>query len=136
MSDLWKDPTLLGWAGLISLGLFLITLAALPPVVAYLPADYFTRRSRSRVEIGAASWVWLVAKNLLGWVMIAAGISMLVLPGQGLLTILVGVMLVNFPGKRRAERWLVGRPRVLAALNWMRRKANRPPLQLQQEEKV
>ena len=41
----------------------------------------------------------LIAKNLLGFVLIVAGIAMLVLPGQGLLTIVVGVVLMNFPGR-------------------------------------
>ena len=67
-------------------------------------------------------------RNALGAVLLAAGIAMLVLPGQGLLTILLGLMLVDFPGKRRAERALVARPNVFEALNWLRAKAGRPPL--------
>jgi len=51
-------------------------------------------------------------------------------PGQGILTILIGVMLLNFPGKRRLERWLVSRPRVLPVINGLRARFGKPPLLL------
>jgi hypothetical protein len=73
--------------------------------------------------------IYLIAKNLLGLVLIIAGIAMLVLPGQGLLTIVVGVVLMNFPGKYRLERWLATRRPVWRSLNWLRRRASRPELQ-------
>jgi hypothetical protein len=76
----------------------------------------------------------LTAKNLLGYILIAAGIVMLVLPGQGTLTILIGILLVDFPGKYRLERWVVGRGPVLQSINWFRRRAGRPPLLLEKEE--
>ena len=73
--------------------------------------------------------LYLIAKNILGFVLIIAGIAMLVLPGQGLLTIVVGVVLMNFPGKFRLERWLAMRAPIWRSLNWLRRKARRPELQ-------
>ena len=63
-----------------------------------------------------------------------AGIAMLALPGQGILTILVGITLLNFPGKRRLELRIVRQRRVLRAINWMRAKAKRPPLVLPVKE--
>ena len=54
---------------------------------------------------------------------------MLFVPGQGLLTIIVGLTVMNYPGKFRLERWLVMRPRVLPALNWLRKRYGHPPLQ-------
>jgi hypothetical protein len=70
----------------------------------------------------------LMGKNLLGYLLIAAGIAMLVLPGQGVLTILLGFILVDLPGKYRFERWLVTRPLVLRSINRLRRRAGRDPL--------
>jgi hypothetical protein len=58
------------------------------------------------------------------------GLLMLVTPGQGVLTILVGVTLLDFPGKRALELWIVRQPAVLRVTNWMRAKAHREPLQL------
>src|SRR4051812_30124363 len=53
---------------------------------------------------------------------------MLVLPGQGVLTIIAGMMLLDFPGRQRLERWLVQRPAVLRSINWRRKRNNRPLL--------
>ena len=53
---------------------------------------------------------------------------MLVLPGQGVLTILIGVMFINFPGKYRLERWVVMRDPVLKTINRLRQRAGHPPL--------
>lgn len=70
----------------------------------------------------------LIAKNLVGLVLLIAGIAMLVLPGQGLLTIAVGLVLIDFPGKFRLERWLATRRPVWRSLNWLRKRAGRPEL--------
>ncbi|NIV30742.1 MAG: hypothetical protein GWN58_14950, partial [Anaerolineae bacterium] len=66
--------------------------------------------------------VVLVLKNLLGLVLLVAGVAMLVLPGQGLLTIVIALTLLNFPGKYHLERWVVSRPPVYRAINWIRRR--------------
>jgi hypothetical protein len=73
----------------------------------------------------------LLGKNLLALTLIAGGIAMLLLPGQGLLTILIGVMLLDFPGKYPLERRIVQQPKVLQTINWLRAKGNRPPLHIQ-----
>jgi hypothetical protein len=67
---------------------------------------------------------------LLGILLIAVGVVLSVpgIPGQGVLTILLGVMLVDFPGRWKAERWLVSHPGVLAAMNTLRRRFGKPPL--------
>jgi len=72
----------------------------------------------------------IAAKNLLGAVLIAAGVAMIFLPGQGLATILIGVMLMDFPGKRRLEVWLISRRPVHKATTWIRARRGRPPLRL------
>jgi len=62
-------------------------------------------------------------------VLVLLGVIMLVTPGQGLLTLLIGLLLLNFPGKYRLERWLVLRPGVLRGLNWLRRRHGEPPFE-------
>lgn len=54
---------------------------------------------------------------------------MLVTPGQGVLMIIAGLVLLEFPGKFRLERWLVTRRHVWRSINWLRRRAGRPELQ-------
>lgn len=124
--------TLLAGLGVVSVLMFLGTLIAIPILVARIPADYFVGRSRHRSELRrmhpARYVLVLILKNLLGVLLIVAGIAMLVLPGQGILTILMGVFLTDFPGKFRFERWLISRPGVYEAVNWMRRKVGEGPI--------
>jgi hypothetical protein len=124
--------TLLWWLFALSLALLLVTPAAVVWVVVQLPNDYFTvgrrRHARWLKKRPALQPVVLVAKNMLGIVLILAGLIMLVVPGQGLLTLVVGLMLTNFPGKFRLERWLATRPPVWRSINWLRRRAGREPL--------
>ena len=72
----------------------------------------------------------LIGKNALGYIFIVAGIVMLALPGQGILAILIGIMLLNFPGKFRLERWIITRRPVIRSINWLRRRAKHAPLVL------
>ena len=112
---------------------FIGSIVALPVLVAALPEDYFldSRRHRSRLRrVHPLIYLGLrLLKNGLGWLLVLCGIAMLVLPGQGLLTILVGLVLSDFPGKFALERRLAMNPRIMAALNWLRQRAGRPPLQ-------
>jgi hypothetical protein len=103
-----------------------------PALILWLPAAYFTYRHRRAVskerKHPALHLVLTTTKNLIGAVFVAAGLALLVLPGQGIITLLAGAVIMNYPGKFRFERWLVSRPRVLPALNWLRKKYGREPL--------
>ena len=118
-------------SGLIALG----TAVAMPWIVASLPRDFFTSEapiaSRWAEHHPALRLLLRVGRNALGAALVVAGVAMLVLPGQGLLTMAVGVMLVQFPGKRRLELWIARRRRVWNALNWLRRRMGREPFEPQ-----
>ena len=60
--------------------------------------------------------------------LLVAGILMLVLPGQGILTILAALALLDFPGKRKMEMRILHRPAILKSVNWLRKRAGREPL--------
>jgi hypothetical protein len=124
---------LLWWATGLSLAAFVATLVGVPWVVARLPSDYFSRRRRSVWRLGAqqplVKLIVGVAKNAFGALLVLLGIVMLVTPGQGVLTILIGLLLINFPGKYHLERWLVLRPGVFRALNWLRRRRGQAPFE-------
>jgi hypothetical protein len=125
--------TLLWWVGALSILMFVGTLVALPIVVARLPADYFRRdphAPRHHKQSAGLRLLGLLGKNLLGIVLVCTGVAMLVLPGQGMLTMLIGLMLINFPGKRALEQRLVRQPTVLRAMNWIRAQAHQPALEL------
>lgn len=113
----------------ISLAMLVTTLVVFPFVIARLPARYFAERSRPalRPQHVLVHWIFLAFKNLLGLALAIAGLLLLVLPGQGLLTLIIGLAIMNYPGKFELERWLVRRPRVLPTLNWLRRRFGAPP---------
>jgi hypothetical protein len=128
-----SHQSMMWWIFAASLAVSLLVPVAVGWAVVQLPADYFAPKKRRRSSVWEEHAVlrplYLIAKNLLGFTLIVAGIAMLVLPGQGLLTIVIGIILMNFPGKFRLERWLATRRPVWGSLNWLRRKARRPELQ-------
>jgi hypothetical protein len=119
--------------GGISLAMFLVSVILVPVFVQILPAEYFVKK-RIRTK---PKWVpfplhvlYLVAKNIVGIVLIVLGLAMLVLPGQGLLTLIVGIILTDIPGERQAFLFIMRRTPVLKAMNWLRAKKNIPPFEL------
>ncbi|MEZ5567638.1 MAG: PGPGW domain-containing protein [Halioglobus sp.] len=125
----WQE--LLLYTSAASVFVFLATLAAVPWVVARLPHDYFARDRRTAWRSLPAAPVYTLfmglLKNLLGSVLVVLGVIMLVTPGQGLLTLMTGLLLMNFPGKYHLERWLVTRRGVLRGLNWLRGRRGQAP---------
>ncbi|HEX7897452.1 MAG TPA: hypothetical protein VF950_06810 [Planctomycetota bacterium] len=90
-------------------------------VVAVLPRDFFTRPRRAR-------GVGKILKNALGVILIAAGVvlSLPLVPGPGFVLLLVGLALVDFPGRRKLLRKAILKPAVHRKLNAFRRKLHRP----------
>lgn len=103
-----------------------------PAMILRMPPDYFLPERRNamsrRVRHPAVALMLTAAKNGLGALLLLVGFALLFLPGQGLLTLLAGLVIMNYPGKYRLERWIVTRPRVLSALNWLRLRYGREPL--------
>ena len=132
ISDVLLRPAVLFWSFGLSLALFVGSLVAMPILLGRLRADYF-----ARPDAANAGWLrrhtlvrvlLLAVKNLLGLVLLAAGLAMMVLPGQGIITILIALTLLNFPGRRRLELRLIRQRHVRSAVDWIRRRAGSPPL--------
>lgn len=107
--------------------IFVASLALLPWLVKHAPEDFFVRHVRPHRK---SFWLVVVARNLVGVTLLAAGVLMLILPGQGILTLIAGLSLLDFPGKRRALQWLVRRRSVARSLQWLRKRVHRPPFKL------
>jgi hypothetical protein len=113
---------------------FVGSLIAIPLVVLRLPADYFSPQRRQadrwRGRHPVARIVLKVLKNLCGFILVLAGIIMSIppMPGQGLLTILIGLSLMDFPGKLALELRIVRLKPVHKGINWIRAKWDKPPL--------
>jgi hypothetical protein len=110
--------------GVISILVFVMSLIAIPAIIGKLPVDYFVTKNTACQQPLHLRVIRTVVRNTLGMVLICAGLIMLITPGQGLLSILAGVFISDFPGKRGFERWLVLKPSVKNSLNWIRRKQN------------
>jgi hypothetical protein len=121
------------WLTALSIIFFVGTLIAIPFILVRLSADYFdvrVPRSWMQNHHPVLRVVGHVVKNAIGAVFLLAGFLMLFLPGQGVLTMLIGISMLDFPGKRRLEAKLIGQPTVLSVINSMRRKRGKPPLVL------
>ena len=122
------------WLTAFSITTFLASAVLVPVLCLRMDADYFMTERQSRDAFANRHPFirnsWLVFRSVLGLVLILLGIVMLVLPGQGILSMLAGLLLLHFPGKRRLELWMFRLPGVLRAINGLRSRAMRPPLEL------
>lgn len=123
---------LIFWFGSISLFVFIFSLISIKWLVALIPEDYFINKKDSKIKTSNI-FIWyivLIFKNLIGYSLILGGIMMLVLPGQGLFTIIIGLMMSNYPGKYSIEKKFIAIPTILKSINWLRRKSNKPPIRI------
>ena len=128
----WRN---LGLGVLIVVVTFVVATGVVSFVVVKLPATYFHPdhdREVLKDKHPTIRWAGIIGKNLAGVILIVLGVVMSLpgIPGPGLLTILFGVMLVDFPGKRRLEQKFVSQPRVLTAINDLRKRFGRQPMKL------
>jgi len=120
------------WLATISLFVFIFSLVSIKWLVALIPTDYFVKKNISESK-KSYSLLWLmsiIVKNIIGYTLILGGILMLVLPGQGLFTILMGLILSNYPGKYTIEKRIISIPSILKTINWLRKKSNKPRLKI------
>jgi hypothetical protein len=135
-----SHEVLLWWLSAASVLMFVSSILLVPWLVIRIPTDYFVRQrhyaDRWKPRHPVLRMAFLAARNFVGALLILAGLVMLVTPGQGVLTILVGLLFLDFPGKFALERLLISQPPVFRAVNWMRAKAGRPPLELPRIQNV
>ena len=122
------------WAGLF-IASFVLSTALVSFAIVRLPANYFhSSHARAFWEDKhlAIRWSGVILKNLIGLGLIAVGVvlSLPGVPGPGILTILLGLVMLDIPGKRPFETRLVRRPKVLQSINRLRARFDRPPLLL------
>ena len=126
------NEAVLWWLAASSIITFIATLIVVPMLIVRIPSDYFVLAKNQRPPLDGQNPVvrgmLKMGRNVLGLVFLGTGVLMLVLPGQGILTILIGIMLLDFPGKDRLVRWIVARESVFLSMNWLRKRAGRPPI--------
>ena len=121
----WLSHPAVDWSlGIFSVFAILASIVLVPRFLATLPPDYL----QAGRQVQAPSLLLRVLRNLLGVLLVLLGVAMLVLPGQGLLTLLVGLLLVDFPGKHQLICRILSRPKVLSVVNKLRGHRGAPPL--------
>jgi Na+/H+ antiporter NhaD/arsenite permease-like protein len=123
--EYWLSQPSVEWGlGIFSVLAVLASVVLVPRFLASLPRDYLSHEEpRERHSLPLR-----ILRNLLGVALVLLGIAMLLLPGQGLLTLLVGVLLVDFPGKHALVVRGLRRPKVLALVNKLRAHRGAQPL--------
>lgn len=137
LASFWESIT---WGKvLLGVGLFVISfalsIASIAVVMVKIPANYFSSHYQQDFLPNSpwlVRWGAVLAKNIFGVFLILLGIvlSLPGVPGQGVLTILLGLIMVDIPGKRPLEAKIIKRPTILAAVNDLRAKYNKPPLEM------
>jgi hypothetical protein len=135
--QIWESLTL----GKILIGVALIVISfvvstlVISFVMIKIPANYFHSDFEHHLMSDRnmfLRWTVIVCKNILGIFLILLGIvlSLPGVPGPGVLTVLIGLILVDIPGKRRVESMIIKRPAILSAVNGLRSRYKKPPLLL------
>jgi hypothetical protein len=122
---------LLQWMFILSIGTFVVGILLAAVGIVYLPRNYFSpgyEPFSHRISNVFLRRIYLVGKNLIGVFFIMTGLTLLVLPGQGLLTVAIGLSLTDFPGKHKVVGHLTRRGPILRGANWLRRKLGKCPL--------
>jgi hypothetical protein len=135
--ELWKflqDNS--HWAGLLALVSILLlagSILFIPGILLRLPKDYFHnphhRPLESLLPHPVLRMILLILKNVFAILLAVAGFGMLVLPGQGVLTLLVALILLDFPGKFALKRKLISVPRIHHTANAFRKKRGKEEFQ-------
>lgn len=131
---LLQYETVLWWAAAISGVVGTIVLFTAPWLVCLIREDYFATKElppiHQRSRHPAMRWTLRILKNVAGVILILLGLTLMPLPGQGMLVALGGLLLLQFPGKRRLEMWIIRRPGLLKLINWMRCRRGHKPLEV------
>jgi uncharacterized membrane protein SpoIIM required for sporulation len=132
--DIWSRYQREVWMlGIASAAMLVISAILIPFLIVRLPADFYAgedHRRRLFENKPLVRTIFLTVKNTIGGFLLVAGIAMLLLPGQGIFTILAALAMLDFPGKRDLEMRILHRRAVMRTINWLRLRAGREPLSL------
>ena len=130
------NSDLLFLLGSLSIFILIISIFMMVLIISFLPEDYFKSENRNLISIVQNSrfpmlkLLVLITKNFFGVLLLLSGILMLVLPGQGILTIITGLVFIDYPGKYKFERKLLRQKGVINSINWIRSRLSKPSLRV------
>ena len=130
------NSDLLFLLGSLSIFILIISVFMMVLIISFLPEDYFKSENRNLISSVQNSrypllkLLGLITKNFFGVLLLLSGILMLVLPGQGILTIITGLVFMDYPGKYKFERKLLRQKGVINSINWIRSLLSKPSLKV------
>ena len=130
------NSDLLFLLGSLSIFILIISVFMMVLIISFLPEDYFKSENRNLISSVQNSrypllkLLVLITKNFFGVMLLLSGILMLVLPGQGILTIITGLVFMDYPGKYKFERKLLRQKGVINSINWIRSRLSKPSLKV------
>ena len=130
------NSDLLFLLGSLSIFILIISVFMMVLIISFLPEDYFRSENRNLISSVQNSrypllkLLVLITKNFFGVLLLLSGILMLVLPGQGILTIITGLVFMDYPGKYKFERKLLRQQGVINSINWIRSRLSKPSLKV------
>lgn len=130
------NSDLLFLLGSLSIFILIISVFMMVLIISFLPEDYFKSENRNLISSVQNSrypllkLLILITKNFFGVLLLLSGILMLVLPGQGILTIITGLVFIDYPGKYKFERKLLRQKGVINSINWIRSRLSKPSLKV------
>ncbi len=122
--------------GSLSIFILIISIFMMVLIISFLPEDYFKSENRNLISSVQNSrypllkLLALITKNFFGVLLLLSGVLMLVLPGQGILTIITGLVFIDYPGKYKFERKLLRQKGVINSINWIRSRLSKPSLKV------
>ena len=130
------NSDLLFLLGSLSIFILITSVFMMVLIISFLPEDYFKSENRNLISSVQNSrypllkLLVLITKNFFGVLLLLSGILMLVLPGQGILTIITGLVFMDYPGKYKFERKLLRQKGVINSINWIRSRLSKPSLKV------
>ena len=130
------NSDLLFLLGSLSIFILIISVFMMVLIISFLPEDYFKSENRNLIfsvqnsRYPLLKLLALITKNFFGILLLLSGILMLVLPGQGILTIITGLVFMDYPGKYKFERKLLRQKGVINSINWIRSRLSKPSLKV------
>ena len=124
----WGD---IAWTIVFSVATIIVSYVLIVIGMIKIPADYFSStyvREINRDTHFSLRWATFIVKNIIGFLLIIAGVIMIFTPGPGVPTILLGLIMMDIPGKRPLEARIIKRPEILETVNNLRARYNKPPL--------
>jgi hypothetical protein len=124
----WGDIV---WTIVFSIATIIVSYVLIVVGMIKIPADYFSStyvREINHDKHFSLRWATFIVKNVIGFLLIIAGTVMIFTPGPGVPTILLGLIMMDIPGKRPLEARIIKRPEILETVNNLRARYNKPPL--------